>query len=557
MTVSLEARGFDPTPVEEEEKKDDEHKHLSAEERLAMAAANLATRPKADDVEHTEEDAFRNEAAEFGTPESQSLLWPGVLAALSIDRIDYSAVPSGAIVYRMASIRNIVGLNQPAQVEFEWDREHPLVASGAMKVYPASGKIDPGGIVVCKFTFRPGFDPEVIDTILSCRIVTLVETEAGGRRGRRNRRGSTAASRRSGVNGGGSVASTVHSAQSRGGTANSHVSVVRRTTAASRGGKPLAMVPGRSVAESISGSRATAGGQSRGGGRLGTAGSMSSQMTGRGAGPDQGPTQLLFAHIRAEVMRPDVYRHTFRHEKNSMAKFFIPQREFKRPDTADIEDKLRFGVKPGGDPEDPAAVAAADKRDIVKALTGDIMAHLVEDLIDDPFVSEIIDEMPPPKIPYFVQLRDLDNPETQHVLGELPQWESEEQKAAAEKALAEKRAERKEAAALLEKLSNSPAAAAAADASGLSQADEGKKEEVKKEEGPKMIGGISAEDYEKIVTNPEAQGLIARIMENTFFNIISEVAHGEINLEVEPRKMVIPQVSFADSDDAATAAEGQ
>ena len=104
--LRLEGRGYDPTPVEEEGEAEDEHGHLSAEERLAMAAANLANRPKADEVAYVETDEFRCEAKEFGLPNVQTLLWPGVLASLSIDSVEFSEVPSGSCVYRTTTIRN-------------------------------------------------------------------------------------------------------------------------------------------------------------------------------------------------------------------------------------------------------------------------------------------------------------------------------------------------------------------------------------------------------------------------------------------------------------------
>jgi hypothetical protein len=104
--LRLEGRGYDPTPENEEEEEEDEHAHLSAEERLAVAAANLAHRPKAEDVAHVETDEFRCEAAEFGLPNVQTLLWPGILATLSVDSVQYGEVPSGACVYRTTTIRN-------------------------------------------------------------------------------------------------------------------------------------------------------------------------------------------------------------------------------------------------------------------------------------------------------------------------------------------------------------------------------------------------------------------------------------------------------------------
>ena len=291
-TLFLEGRGFDPTPVEEDEEEEDPLANLSAEERLAMAANNLATRPKAETVEHVESDPNRIESPEFGPPEVQTLMWPGVLSALTVDKIDYGAVPSGSVVYRMTTIRNLLSANLTAELEFEWDREHPLIRSGALRIYPTSGRIAPGSLAVCKLTFRPGFDPEVIDTVVSCRCVQINNEQQGGRRTPST--WSTAGSRKSGTNAGGSVAST-HRSNGRNATAASHVSVARRTTMASRGGKPDIAAP---MASSIrDGSRA---GSTRGpGGRLNSAGSVTSQMTGMGDGTGMGPTMLLFAHVQA------------------------------------------------------------------------------------------------------------------------------------------------------------------------------------------------------------------------------------------------------------------
>jgi len=236
----LEGRGYDPTPVVVNDEVVDEHANLTAEERLAVAASNLATRPRADSVTFVESDPFRSEAVEFNFPTVQTLLWPGVLASLSVDQIEYDQVPSGCVAYRTTVIRNVV--TNGSDLEFEWDREHPLISSGVLKIYPSSGKIPSNSIVVCKMTFKPGFTPEIVHTDISCR-VAITDSQSGGRRGKRARRGSTAASRRSGVNGGGSVASTAGSIAgntNRGGTAGSiqqHTSVQKRTTAASRGGR--------------------------------------------------------------------------------------------------------------------------------------------------------------------------------------------------------------------------------------------------------------------------------------------------------------------------------
>ena len=60
-------------------------------------------------------------------------------------------------------------------VEFEWDREHPLVSSGVLKIYPSAGTIKGnGGIAVCKMTLRPGFDPELVEVRVVFVVVFVV-----------------------------------------------------------------------------------------------------------------------------------------------------------------------------------------------------------------------------------------------------------------------------------------------------------------------------------------------------------------------------------------------
>ena len=474
-TLFLEARGFDPTPVKEEEKEEDEHAHLSAEERLAMAANNLATRPKAENVEHVESDPNRVEAAEFGPPDVQSLMWPGVLSALSVDSIDYGSVPSGSVIYRMTTIRNHVSMNPTAELEFEWDREHPLIQSGALRVYPASGRIAPGSLAVCKLTFRPGFDPEVIDTVVSCRCVLINNELQGGRRGRRRGRGTTAGSRKSGVNATGSVASTQQSVRGRGATAASHVSVARRSTTASRGGKPEMAAP---MASSVraGGSRA---GSTRGpGGRLNSAGSVSSQMTGVGEGTGMGPTMLLFAHVQAQVMRPDMFRLENAETRRAAEKFYMPKRD-------DASDNMGPPINILN-PEDGSAGAA---KTMVKDLASDVMAQLVEDLMDDPFVGHLVEDLPKAKIPFFVQLADMGP--TPPKFGVME----------------------------------------ASSAGSSSKTPEGKSD-------GDVGAAVPTEAKHKLLRSSECQDLVSRILENTFFNLISEVAHGEINLDVEPRRLV-------------------
>ena len=480
-TLFLEARGFDPTVVEENKDETDDLTSLSAEERLAMAANNLALRPKAQDVEIVDSDPNRAEAAEFGPPNVQTLMWPGVLSSLSVDSIDYGTVPSGSVVYRMTTICNRIAMNNTAELEFEWDREHPLIRGGVLRVYPMSGRIAPGNLAVCKLTLRPGFDPKLIDTVVSCRCVVINNDQGGGRRGRR-RRGGTAGSRKSGVNGSGSVSSTSQvdrrSSVGHGATAASHVSVARRTTMASRGGKTEMAAP---TASSVHG--ASRAGSGRGaGGRLNSAGSVNSTMTGFGEGTGTGPTMLLFAHVQAQVMRPDMFRLEYAETRRAMEKFYVPKRDYEDHDIVPPINIIN--------PEDSISGGATSTDDVVKNLANDVMTQLVEDLLDDPFVEHLIQDLPKAKIPFFVQLADSGLMATR--LG------------------------------ILESESGSS-----------SKTAEGKSDWV--DEAP-----ASTEAKHKLLRTGECQDLVSRILENTFFNLVSEVAHGEINLDVEPRRLVQP-----------------
>ena len=521
----LEGRGYDPSPKQQEETNDNEHlQELSAEERLAVAASNLATRPKAEDSAFVELDEFRKEAEEFNYPKVQTLLWPGVLARLSVDRIDYGCVPSGCVVYRSTVVRNLV--SNGAEIEFEWDREHPLISSGVLKMYPAQGRIKPGSIAVCKMTLKPGYDSEIVDTDVSCRVALLADPN-GGRRGGKRRRGSTAASRRSGVNGGGSVASSIEGG-GRGVTASSHTSVVRRTTAASRGGRPEQQETGFGGG-SIAGS--TAGSTRQGGGRTGSA-----QSTTTEGGMNNSPSMLLFAHVKAHVMRPgkceprieneckyrhlrrkltvlfllftfffkDVYRNVHKDERNAINKFYIPTKVTPTAaggaggagGGAELERSLL-------NPEENTGTTEA--QEAMKLLAKSVMEHLVDDIMDDPFVKHLVDDMPPSKTPFFVQLNEKVLAGGEY--GNLGQ-------------------------------------------AGEEGGSEGKDESTKTEDEEmndvvgELGGGrrkMNADDQSTLLQQSETQELLSRIMENTFFNLISEVAHGEINLNVEPRRMVIPE----------------
>ena len=375
-----------------------------------------------------------------------------------------------------------------------WDHEHPLIASGILKIYPSHGKIDPNKLVVCKMTLRPGFDPEIIDTDVSCRVALLTGDQDQGRRGKRSRRGSTSGSRRGGGSvGGGSIVSTAPSQGGRAPTSSTtHTSVVRRTTAASRGGRPEQRGPPSNLGGSTVGST-----QGGGGGRMGTSHStMSNGGGGSGDNPGTGmmigPSMLLFAHVTADVMRPDVYRSFHQEERGAMGKFYIPKREVSGANggfasmLSGVDNPEEVDGGSGSSSSSSSSNAAAS----VKTLAQEVMESLVDDLMDDPFVKHLVEDMAPSKTPFFVKLNEMESIK----------------------------------------------------AGRRGVAEEEKKETSKSEDDAleqTTRGPMRPTDQSKLLQSSETQDLLSRIMENTFFNLISEVAHGEINLNVEPRRMVV------------------
>ena len=240
------------------------------------------------------------------------------------------------------------------------------------------------------------------------------------------------------------------------------------------------------------GSSSTAGSQlgGNGGGRLGT--SSSSTSNDVGSGMSVGPSMLLFAHIHADILRPDVYRSFHRDERNAINKFYIPKRD-NNASNASNSTQLDFN-----NPEE--AVTEIGTGNVTKDLAREVMAQLVEDLMDDPFVQHLVEDMPPAKTPFFVQLA-------------------------------------KEGVTEYGNLSANVGASGEKKEDGSST-----KEDVFDGERSPM----TENDKNILLKTSETQDLLSKIMENTMFNLISEVAHGEINLNVEPRRMVIPNKTSSD-----------
>ena len=109
--------------------------------------------------------------------------------------------------------------------------------------------------------------------------------------------------------------------------------------------------------------------------------------------------------------------------------------------------------------------------------------------MDDPFVGHLVEDLPKAKIPFFVQLADMGP--TPPKFGVME----------------------------------------ASSAGSSSKTPEGKSD-------GDVGAAVPTEAKHKLLRSSECQDLVSRILENTFFNLISEVAHGEINLDVEPRRLV-------------------
>jgi hypothetical protein len=207
-----------------------------------------------------------------------------------------------------------------------------------------------------------------------------------------------------------------------------------------------------------------------------------------GAGMMIGPSMLLFAHVTADVMRPDVYRSFHQEERGAMGKFYIPKREPSGTSGSSMASMLSGVDNPeevGGSGGGAAAAAAS-----VKMLAQEVMESLVDDLMDDPFVKHLVEDMAPSKTPFFVKLNEVESIK------------------AGRRGVEEKKETSKSEDDVLEESTRGP---------------------------------MQKKDQLKLLQSAETQDLLSRIMENTFFNLISEVAHGEINLNVEPRRMVVAE----------------
>jgi len=210
---------------------------------------------------------------------------------------------------------------------------------------------------------------------------------------------------------------------------------------------------------------------------------------------------LLFAHVHVDIMRPDIYRSVHSNKRNAIGRFYIPKRNEKDGNGGRVRGLLDEFNEAQMNPEDVEHRVQSTSTAAVKMLAKSVMEKLVDDIMDDPFVKHLVGEMPPAKTPFFVQLNEKvkrsDPDNAINYGGDLGETKHE----------STKMEEDDESLDILGELDR---------------------------------GSMDDKDKNKLLQNTETQELLSRIMENTFFNLISEVAHGEINLNVEPRRMVLP-----------------
>ena len=110
-------------------------------ERVRAAARRAHDRGDAAMVAGKQAEAVRTQhgedAPEFAPPMQQALRWEGMLSRLSVDRLAFGQVPAGCLTNMVTTIHNGLSRNS---LEFLWDRDHPALASGTLKVYPGKGE---------------------------------------------------------------------------------------------------------------------------------------------------------------------------------------------------------------------------------------------------------------------------------------------------------------------------------------------------------------------------------------------------------------------------------
>lgn len=94
---------------------------------------------------------------------------PDGLASLALERINFGPIPCGAVSHRVFILRSN---RTRGALLYRWDRFHPAISNGVVRVHPASGRLDAGEQVVVRMTlWAELLQPEIFEEDIGCTVM--------------------------------------------------------------------------------------------------------------------------------------------------------------------------------------------------------------------------------------------------------------------------------------------------------------------------------------------------------------------------------------------------
>jgi hypothetical protein len=430
-----------------------------------------------------------------GPPRQQLLFIPEQLACLSVEQLAFGDVPQGSVKTQVVVLRN---LHATTALEFEWDPMHPLLQAGTLRFHPRSGRLDVGQHVMCKLTMDAASCPSgqaVIVSDVQCLIDELPPPEVKGPR-------ATSSRGRLAESAAGSNAPPLNPAKAvkNIGTCK-HVSVVKRTTA-SKAPKERPRIPREgelAAEESHSGAAAPA---STGGGN--GAGRRMSMLQSRKMQKEEVvptvPPARVFLTVSGRIVEYEEFRFETAPEGGAKG-FHVPRVSKQAGGTGGVGraalggEAAARGGGGGGGGDGGLDGQLAQRLDRVlpdkgeqKALAAEMFKKMMQELCGGADVREQARELPEQAVtPFFRNFKNFGRKQGAPTL--LPLLE------------------------LFDTTNADPA-----------------EEEFEKAEEKRRAD---------VLEDLEVQDLCARVLENTMFNLMQEACHGELNLNVVPRRFVM------------------
>eukprot|EP00753_Platysulcus_tardus_P017846 PLAT6585.1.p1 GENE.PLAT6585.1~~PLAT6585.1.p1 ORF type:complete len:1751 (+),score=937.33 PLAT6585.1:33-5285(+) len=415
--------------------------------------------------------ATATRASGLQPPQRQLAAVPRQLARLSLERLQFGDMPFGGRHHRALAVRNL----SKRPVLYNWDAEHPLLSAGLLRVYPRRGRLEAGGVAMCKFTFRAMGPPQLFSEELSLRLTQEVELAGTSKRGTTSRR-------------------LLHSRSKASSRHSSHRSLRREGSRSLREGS--ATMTATAVASgSAAGSAAAAAGAATDSGL-------------RSASSASAKEDVLFVSIEACIVPSD--RHSDIRVCWTPSTASLPAGVDSRPsktgrhrrstrtlpgvaeEASDVEGgeemKASEASKSSIDDFSAWAELPADGRQLIE----DVFASIVADVARDSDIARVFSALKPQRpVPFFEQLSTKSKPGRVRELGDAA------------------------------------SAAAAVE-------EEDKRVLVKRRGGAdEQVAALS-----QLSRNGELQDLMAKVMEGTVFNLMQEAMLGEFDLFRKPRKVV-------------------